>query len=173
MAKIYLEWSDPWWARGKGGITLAWSRAEMASRALPRDWPMYASHFSEVAAHPNMLCCWISGSGARAADTLGEGEVVSELTALLRKFTGDPGLPRPKRLHRHAWSTDPLSLGSASYPILATDRAGSSHLEASIYDVRARFSAFLPPRPILSEFYLQGSHGTLKQTKSAATLLTC
>ena len=64
-------------------------------------------------------------SGPRVADTLEEGEVIDELTGLLRMFTGDPGVPRPKRLHRRAWSTDPFSLGSASYPILATDSAGS------------------------------------------------
>ena len=61
----------------------------------------------------------------KVADTLGDEEVLDELTGLLRKFTGDPGVPRPRRLHRHAWSTDPFSLGSASYPILATDSAGS------------------------------------------------
>ena len=120
-----MEWADPWWAQGKGGVTLAWNRAEMTSRILPRDWPTHVSNFSEVAGQPNMLCCWIAGSGARVADTLGEEEVMDELTGLLRKFTGDPGVPRPMRLHRHAWSTDPFSLGSASYPILATDSAGS------------------------------------------------
>ena len=46
---------------------------------------------SEVCGHPNMLCCWIAGSGARVADTLGDEEVMDELTNLLRKFTGDPG----------------------------------------------------------------------------------
>ena len=66
-AKIHLEWADPWWAQGKGGVALAWSRAEMASRVLPRDWPTHVSHFSEVAGQPNMLCCWIAGSGAKVA----------------------------------------------------------------------------------------------------------
>ena len=64
-AKIHLEWSEPWWGPGRGGLALAWSGAEMASRALPKDWPMHVSHFSEAAGHPNMLCCWIAGSGAR------------------------------------------------------------------------------------------------------------
>ena len=71
----------------------------------------------------------------RVADTLGDDEVIDELTALLRKFTGDPGVPRPRQLHRHAWFTDPHSLGSASYPILATDSGGLYFLQANYLDM--------------------------------------
>jgi hypothetical protein len=26
MAKLYLEWSEPWWNRGEGFLNFAWSR---------------------------------------------------------------------------------------------------------------------------------------------------
>jgi hypothetical protein len=75
VSKIYLEWQEPWWAAGEGGISLAWSDAEMRNRQLPRDWFQYISNFSEVEGQPKLLACLIAGSGARVADQLEDEEV--------------------------------------------------------------------------------------------------
>ena len=82
IAKLFLQWTSPWWAPGEGGITLAWNSAEMKARILPRDWFLYISAFSEVEAQPNLLVCWVAGSGARVVDQL-EDEEVREM--LLRR----------------------------------------------------------------------------------------
>ena len=85
MAKLYLEWAPTaWWAPGEGGLTLAWTNEEIQSRTLPRDWFMYAANFSEVDGQPNLLCCWIAGSGAKVVDVIGDEEVA--LGLCLDKF---------------------------------------------------------------------------------------
>ncbi len=48
-------------------------------------------------------------------------QVLFALTSLLRSCTGDPSLPRPTRLLRTKWATDPLHRGSYSYGAVATD----------------------------------------------------
>lgn len=47
----------------------------MKSRVLPRDWPLYIGHFSEVDNQPNYLMCYVPGSGARVVDQLDEQQV--------------------------------------------------------------------------------------------------
>lgn len=43
-----MEWDAPWWAKGEGGLSLAWLNDEMKTRTLPQDWVLYISSFSEV-----------------------------------------------------------------------------------------------------------------------------
>lgn len=45
------------------------------------------------------------------------------MTWILQRFTGDPGLPKPWRIHRSTWSTDLNSLGSTSYASLHTEES--------------------------------------------------
>lgn len=121
ISKIFLEFLSPWWASGEGGITLAWTNEELRHRVLPRDWYLYISHFSEVEGHPNLLACWIAGSGARIADQLTNSDLMDRLIWVLQKFTGDPGLPAPVKLFRATWSTMDNFLGSTSFSQLATE----------------------------------------------------
>ena len=48
-------------------------------------------------------------------------QIVLTVTDVLRKFTGDPGLLPPNKIHRHTWTTDRFSLGTSSYPSLDTE----------------------------------------------------
>ena len=41
---------------------------------------MYVTNFSEVDVHNDTLVCWISGSGAKVADTLEDEEVTNEFS---------------------------------------------------------------------------------------------
>ena len=102
-AKIYLEWEDPWWAPGEGGIQLAWpeqsSRNSTAAASTDlgetsssgddddeadhikpnddhlRHWYRGISNFSEVDGQRNVLMCWVAGDSARIADRLDDEEV--------------------------------------------------------------------------------------------------
>ena len=40
-----------------------------------RDWFLYVTNFSEVDSRPDILVCWIAGSGAKVADQLEDEEV--------------------------------------------------------------------------------------------------
>lgn len=59
-------------------------------------------------------------------------QVSDELTGLLRRFTGDLGVPRPDRMVRDKWSTDPDSLCSLSYPMLTTEEADFDTLSSPL-----------------------------------------
>lgn len=85
VTKLALHWRQPWWAKGEGNLTLAWSNDEMRARVLPRDWPEYIFNLTEVENQPKVLMAWIAGSGARVVDQLDEDEVVLGITELLRK----------------------------------------------------------------------------------------
>ena len=43
------------------------------------------------------------------------------VTDVLRRFTGDPGLNPPSRIHRHCWTNDKYSMGTCSYPTVETE----------------------------------------------------
>lgn len=95
ISKIFLEFLSPWWASGEGGITLAWTNEELRHRVLPRDWYLYISHFSEVEGHPNLLACWIAGSGARIADQLTNSDV--RITNLVPNYLISIRISRKRR----------------------------------------------------------------------------
>eukprot|EP00095_Tigriopus_kingsejongensis_P004146 maker-scaffold703_size109190-snap-gene-0.19 protein:Tk04146 transcript:maker-scaffold703_size109190-snap-gene-0.19-mRNA-1 annotation:"peroxisomal n1-acetyl-spermine spermidine oxidase" len=122
LAKIFLQWEHAWWAPGEGGITLAWSPSEMNDRVMPRDWYLHISHFSEVKNQRDTLVCWISGSGARIADQMRDQEVLERVIWVLRKFTGDPGIPSPQRLFRATWSTLPEFMGTNAFSQRSTEK---------------------------------------------------
>lgn len=132
VSKMYFEWSAPWWAPGEGGIQLAWpsqtenhsiNKTEQVSSEDQRHWYRGLCNFSEVDSQPNMLCSWVAGQNAAIADNLDDEEVILTVTDVLRRFTGDPGLAAPFKVHRHKWTTDPYSLGSWSYHALTTSDA--------------------------------------------------
>jgi len=88
LAKIFLSWKNPWWAKGEGGIQLAWtSDVTSLVRPNPNDLPFDSKHkrswyrgicnFSEVDFHPNLLVCWIAGDSAATVDLLEDDEVSS------------------------------------------------------------------------------------------------
>ncbi len=75
LAHLHLEWERPWWARGEGGLSLAWGAAELKERRLPQDWTRFVGGFSEVEGQRGLLACWVAGSGARVVDQLDDKEV--------------------------------------------------------------------------------------------------
>ena len=99
IAKIFLEWDQPWWPPGHVGINIgktslkmfekakifselkkyflfsARSREELGSAALPGEWYKHVHSFSPVEAQPSLLLCWVTGEAAIVADTLEDDEV--------------------------------------------------------------------------------------------------
>jgi hypothetical protein len=134
LSKIFLSWSNPWWASGEGGITLAWTQREMESRTLPRDWSHYVSNFSEVESQPKMLCCWIAGSGARVVDQIKDAEVSrSKLRIISRKEFESRRVPRLRDVSTCVMTCDStcdLTCDSTcdSVPALACDAPGQGIL---------------------------------------------
>lgn len=116
IAKLYLEWSTPWWAQGEGHLNFAWSQQELESASMPKDWARFVTGLSQVEGQPNMLVAWVGGQAAETVDSLADDQIMDCIAHLIRQFTSDSSLPRPDFLYRHAWSTDPFALGTYSFP---------------------------------------------------------
>ncbi len=86
LAHLHLEWESPWWARGEGGLSLAWGAAELKERRLPHDWTRFVGGFSEVEGQRGLLACWVAGSGARVVDQLDDKEVRSLTINIVLKY---------------------------------------------------------------------------------------
>ena len=83
MCKLFLEWSEPWWAPNEGGIQLAWPsdpnhvhfRGFRNKSDYPRIWYRSLCNFCEVENHPNVLATWLAGEAAKVVDQLDDEEV--------------------------------------------------------------------------------------------------
>lgn len=116
ISKIYLEWSNPWWAKGEGYMNFVWDKKVLESARMPQDWSKFVTGLSEVESQPNMLVAWVGGKAAETVDTLGDDQIRDCFGHLIRMFTGDGSLPTPDYIYRHAWTTDPYALGTYSFP---------------------------------------------------------
>ena len=85
VCKLFLEWSEPWWAPNEGGIQLAWpsdynnylslTRNGNKTTDCERHWYRSLCNFTEVESHPNILVTWLAGEAAKVVDKLDDEEV--------------------------------------------------------------------------------------------------
>jgi spermine oxidase len=97
LAKVFLEWTRPWWTEGEGSLYLAWSRAEAREAALPAQWTRHIAALTEVEGQPGLLTMWVAGPAAVEVEGLEDADILEAVGRLLRQFTGDPGLEFPAR----------------------------------------------------------------------------
>ena len=85
--------------------------------------------------------------------------MLSTLTDLLRRCTGDPSLPAPVRALKTGWVTHPLYLGSYSYGGMRTESPGHQlRLAEPVLD-GAGFPALLFAGEATHEFSYSTVHG--------------
>ena len=115
ICKIFLEWNNPWWTSESTPINLgqnyrlfvllmivftsAWSREEV-EEATEEDWWKTIFSLSPVEGQARLLVCWVVGRAAVVADSLEDGQIIQQVTELLRTFTGDPDIPPPDQVIR-------------------------------------------------------------------------
>jgi spermine oxidase len=104
LAKVFLEWTRPWWTEGEGSVYLAWSRAEAREAALPAQWTRHIAALTEVEGQPGLLTMWVAGPAAVVVEGLEEANILEAVGRLLRQFTGDPGLEFPARFRFYCLS---------------------------------------------------------------------
>uniref|UniRef100_A0ACB8F7K8 Uncharacterized protein n=1 Tax=Sphaerodactylus townsendi TaxID=933632 RepID=A0ACB8F7K8_9SAUR len=63
----------------------------------------------------HVLCGFIAGEEAEFMETLTDAEVLTALTQMLQRITGNPQLAPPKKMLRSRWHSEPLTRGSYSY----------------------------------------------------------
>jgi len=70
-----------------------------------------------------MLMAWLSGREAEFAEGLPAEEIADTCTRLLRMFLQDPYVPKPKKVVRTRWRTEPFTRGSyASIGVTGTQQ---------------------------------------------------
>ncbi|XP_061490730.1 peroxisomal N(1)-acetyl-spermine/spermidine oxidase isoform X2 [Rhineura floridana] len=119
--KIFLEFEQPFWKPDCQMLEVAW---EDESPLAEPSTDLEATWFQKVAGfivlHPaerygHILCGFIAGKEAEFMETLTDAEVLSALTQVFRRATGNPQLGPPKNILRSKWHSEPHTKGSYSY----------------------------------------------------------
>uniref|UniRef100_A0A3B3YVT5 Peroxisomal N(1)-acetyl-spermine/spermidine oxidase n=1 Tax=Poecilia mexicana TaxID=48701 RepID=A0A3B3YVT5_9TELE len=124
--KIFLEFEEPFWSPECNSIQFVWEdEAQLEQLAYPEDlWYKKICSF-DVLYPPErygyMLSGWICGQEALHMERCDDETVAETCTELLRRFTGNPDIPKPKRILRSSWGSNPYIRGSYSFT-----RVGSS-----------------------------------------------
>uniref|UniRef100_H0ZKZ9 Spermine oxidase n=1 Tax=Taeniopygia guttata TaxID=59729 RepID=H0ZKZ9_TAEGU len=63
----------------------------------------------------HVLSGWICGEEALIMEKCDDETVAETCTEMLRKFTGNPNIPKPRRILRSSWGSNPYFRGSYSY----------------------------------------------------------
>lgn len=120
MNKILLEMEEPFWEPNTTYIQLVWegtSPLTEPEKDLKKNWMKKLSGF--VVLEPpaqlgHVLCGFIAGEESEFMETLSDEEILTSMTSLLRKFTGNPELPPPISVLRSQWHSQPYTGGSYS-----------------------------------------------------------
>ncbi|KAG7458594.1 hypothetical protein MATL_G00222110 [Megalops atlanticus] len=124
--KIFLEFAEPFWSPECNSIQFVWEdEAQLEQLAYPEElWYRKICSF-DVLYPPErygyMLSGWICGQEALLMERCDDETVAETCTELLRKFTGNPNIPKPRRILRSSWGSNPYIRGSYSFT-----RVGSS-----------------------------------------------
>ncbi|KAM9819072.1 spermine oxidase [Syngnathus typhle] len=124
--KIFLEYAEPFWSPECNSIQFVWEdEAQLEQMTYPEElWYKKICSF-DVLYPPErygyMLSGWICGEEALCMERCDDETVAETCTELLRHFTGNPDIPKPRRILRSSWGSNQYFRGSYSYT-----RVGSS-----------------------------------------------
>lgn len=138
LEKIWLHFAcDPFWP------TDADAFYHLATVTPFRAWFLPARVYRQ-AKYRRMLCCFVSGTGARALADQDEATVGDRAVAVLREILSVPDAPSAELLrdvHVTRWATDPWT-GGGSYSHLAVGSTGADFraFEGAFYQDRLWFA---------------------------------
>ncbi|XP_058419127.1 spermine oxidase isoform X3 [Diceros bicornis minor] len=118
--KIFLEFEEPFWGPECNSLQFVWED-EAESRTLtypPELWYRKICGFDVLyppERYGHVLSGWICGEEALVMEKCDDEAVAEICTEMLRQFTGNPNIPKPRRILRSAWGSDPYFRGSYSY----------------------------------------------------------
>ncbi|CAB1328234.1 unnamed protein product, partial [Coregonus sp. 'balchen'] len=161
--KIFLEFADPFWSPECNSIQFVWEdEAQLEQPVYPEElWYRKICSF-DVLYPPErygyMLSGWICGQEALLMERCDDETVAETCTKLLRRFTGNPNIPKPRRILRSSWGSNPYIRGSYSFT-----RVGSSGGDP----LQVLFAGEATHRK-----YYSTTHGALLSGQREATRLT-
>ncbi|XP_072864236.1 spermine oxidase-like isoform X2 [Chlorocebus sabaeus] len=118
--KIFLEFEEPFWGPECNSLQFVWED-EAESRTLtypPELWYRKICGFDVLyppERYGHVLSGWICGEEALIMEKCDDEAVAKICTEMLRQFTGNPNIPKPRRILRSAWGSNPYFRGSYSY----------------------------------------------------------
>nr|XP_028599959.1 spermine oxidase isoform X1 [Podarcis muralis] len=118
--KIFLEFEEPFWSPECNSIQFVWEdEAEAESLTYPEGmWYKKICSFDVLyppERYGHVLSGWICGEEALIMEKCDDETVAETCTEMLRKFTGNPDIPKPRRILRSSWGSNPYFRGSYSY----------------------------------------------------------
>uniref|UniRef100_G3WWU6 Spermine oxidase n=1 Tax=Sarcophilus harrisii TaxID=9305 RepID=G3WWU6_SARHA len=131
--KIFLEFEEPFWGAECNSLQFVWEdEAESRSLTYPEElWYRKICGF-DVLYPPErygyVLSGWICGEEALVMERCDDEAVAEICTEMLRKFTGNPDIPKPRRILRSFWGSNPHFRGSYSYTQVGSSGADVERL---------------------------------------------
>uniref|UniRef100_A0A8C3T8Z9 Peroxisomal N(1)-acetyl-spermine/spermidine oxidase n=1 Tax=Chelydra serpentina TaxID=8475 RepID=A0A8C3T8Z9_CHESE len=119
--KIFLEFEQPFWPPDCQLIEVVW---EDESPLVEAGTDVQAGWFRKLIGflvlqpperYGHVLCGFIAGKESEYMETLSDAEVLTALTDVIRRLTGNPHLAPPKKVLRSQWHSAPYTRGSYSY----------------------------------------------------------
>ncbi|XP_007195950.2 spermine oxidase isoform X4 [Balaenoptera acutorostrata] len=118
--KIFLEFEEPFWGPECNSLQFVWEdEAESHTLTYPPElWYRKICGFDVLyppERYGHVLSGWICGEEALVMEKWDDEAVAEICTEMLRQFTGNPNIPKPRRILRSAWGSNPYFRGSYSY----------------------------------------------------------
>ncbi|XP_073860930.1 spermine oxidase isoform X4 [Macaca fascicularis] len=118
--KIFLEFEEPFWGPECNSLQFVWEdEAESRTLTYPSElWYRKICGFDVLyppERYGHVLSGWICGEEALVMEKCDDEAVAEICTEMLRQFTGNPNIPKPRRILRSAWGSNPYFRGSYSY----------------------------------------------------------
>nr|XP_051701240.1 spermine oxidase isoform X2 [Oryctolagus cuniculus] len=118
--KIFLEFEEPFWGAECNSLQFVWEdEAESCTLTYPPElWYRKICGFDVLyppERYGHVLSGWICGEEALVMERCDDEAVAEVCTEMLRQFTGNPNIPKPRRILRSAWGSNPYFRGSYSY----------------------------------------------------------
>ncbi|XP_078587788.1 spermine oxidase-like [Branchiostoma floridae x Branchiostoma japonicum] len=159
--KVFLEFEKPFWEAGSPGFQLV-CKEDDTDPTCPKEWYKKLYIFYVDPKAPNTVFAWLSGEEALYMEALAEEEVAHTIVQVLRRFTGNDGIPLPRRLVRSRWGSDPLTCGSYSFMAVGASGEDIDTIAEPLYSQHTR-------EPVV-QFAGEATHRQYHSTVHAAYL---
>ncbi|XP_009698163.1 PREDICTED: spermine oxidase isoform X3 [Cariama cristata] len=185
--KIFLEFEEPFWSSECNSIQFVWEdEAESESLTYPEElWYKKICSFDVLyppERYGHVLSGWICGEEALIMEKCDDETVAETCTEMLRKFTGNPNIPKPRRILRSSWGSNPNFRGSYSYTQVGSSGADveklakplpyaeSSKTTVSMAQIGSLFVFSCPLQPMQVMFSGEATHRKYYSTTHGAVL---
>ncbi|XP_050816155.1 peroxisomal N(1)-acetyl-spermine/spermidine oxidase [Gopherus flavomarginatus] len=168
--KIFLEFEQPFWPPDCQLIEVVW---EDESPLVEAGTDLQASWFRKLIVflvlqpperYGHVLCGFIAGKESEYMETLSDAAVLTALTDVIHKLTGNPHLAPPKKVMRSQWHSAPYTRGSYSYVAVGSSGDDIDALAQPLPEDAA------DPRPLQVLFAGEATHRTFYSTTHGALL---